>query len=416
LFLFSSLYSFNTLKSVKMLKYTFIVLFGILSSTLRTLAQNDPQTLVLNGAILAKNQQAIADKDSTKVGAFKSLLLDANKILKRNKLYSVMDKTIVPPSGNKHDYMSQAPYWWPDSTKPKGLPYIRRDGERNPELNKISDHSEMDKLEDEVETLALAYYFSKEERYAKHAARLLKTWFLDEKTRQTPHLNFGQGIPGINTGRGIGIIETRAIYRIADAAILLRGSKNWTENDHADLKKWFSDYLTWLRESPIGKDEADEHNNHGTHYDAQNIAIALFTNQPAIAKEQLEQTKKRIKTQLEPDGSQPFELARTTSWDYTNMNLGAFFTIARLAEHLDVDMWHFETSDGRSIHKCADWLVPFLKKEQKWPHKQIKKMEYEHTVDILKLAAKAYNNPMYDALAKQAIEPLYNDFLHQLTY
>lgn len=264
--------------------------------------------------------------------------------------------------------------------------------------------------------MSLAYYFSKEERYAKHAAQLIKTWFLDKKTRQTPHLNFGQGIPGINTGRGIGIIETRMLYRVADAAILLRGSKNWLKNNESDLKKWFSDYLKWLRESPIGKDEADEHNNHGTHYDAQIISFALFTDQPDIAKQQLEETKKRIKSQLEPVGSQPHELARTTSWDYTNMNLGAFFTIARLAEHLNVDMWQFETSDGRSIHKCVDWLVPFLKKEKKWTHKQIKNINYEHTIDILKMAAKAYNNPTYDALAKQVDEAQYMDYLHQLTY
>ena len=30
------------------------------------------------------------------------------------KPMSVMDKAITPPSGDKHDYMSQAPYWWPD--------------------------------------------------------------------------------------------------------------------------------------------------------------------------------------------------------------------------------------------------------------------------------------------------------------
>ena len=43
--------------------------------------------------------------------------------------WSVMDKQHVPPSGDKHDYMSLGPYWWPDPDKPDGLPYIRRDGE-----------------------------------------------------------------------------------------------------------------------------------------------------------------------------------------------------------------------------------------------------------------------------------------------
>ena len=376
-----------------------------------------PKTIVLDGAFLAKNQKIISEgKDSEKTNALKIFLADADKIVKKGKFYSVMDKTIAPPSGDKHDYMSQAPYWWADSSKPNGLPYIRRDGERNPELNKISDHDEMGDMIEDVGTTALAYYFSKEGKYEQHAARLLKTWFLDNATRQNPHLNFGQGIPGINTGRGIGIIETRFLYQVIDAAILLRGSENWSEDDEKALKKWFSDYLKWLIESPIGKDEADEHNNHGTHYDVQIISLALFTEQPEIAKKQLEETKKRIKSQFQADGSQPHELARTVSWGYTNMNLLGFLTIARLAENLNIDLWKFETTDAKSIKKCVDWFVPFLKNEKTWTHKQIKKITYEDTVKMLKIAAKAYANPDYDDLAQKIDAKSYQSAVYQLTF
>ena len=50
--------------------------------------------------------------------------------------FSVTDKAVVPPSGDKHDDMSQAPYWWPNPATPNGLPYVQRDGERNPEIDK----------------------------------------------------------------------------------------------------------------------------------------------------------------------------------------------------------------------------------------------------------------------------------------
>ena len=52
--------------------------------------------------------------------------------------YSVTDKTLSPPSGNKHDYMSLAPYWWPNPNTANGLPYIRRDGVVNPERDRAS--------------------------------------------------------------------------------------------------------------------------------------------------------------------------------------------------------------------------------------------------------------------------------------
>ena len=379
-------------------------------------AQKAPQTLMLNGDILLENKQTIANKNALKTNALKNLIVTADKILKAGKLYSVMNKKKAPPSGDKHDYMSQAPYWWPDSTKPNGLPYIRRDGERNPEYYDISDSEEMDKIIEDAETMALAYYFTKDERYAAHAARLIKTWFLDAATRQNPNLNFGQGIPGINTGRGIGIIETRALLRVADAAILLRGSKNWSNNDHTALKKWFSDFLTWLTDSPLGKDEADEHNNHGTYYDVQVIAYALFTDKRERAKKQIEVTKTRIASQLKPDGSQPHELERTVSWGYVNMNLSGFFQIARMAENVNIDLWKYETNDGKNLQKCVDWMLPYLKKEKKWDYKQIKKMEYDETVWLLKTAAKKYSKPDYDALAKEIDIKNYESDLGQLTF
>jgi len=46
---------------------------------------------------------------------------------------SVMDKPRPAASGDPHDYFSYGPYWWPDPAKPDGLPYIRRDGEVNPD-------------------------------------------------------------------------------------------------------------------------------------------------------------------------------------------------------------------------------------------------------------------------------------------
>jgi hypothetical protein len=82
-----------------------------------------------------------------------------------------------------------------------------------------------------VETLALAYYFTGKEAYAEHAACCLRAWFLDPATRMNPNLTFAQGVPGVNTGRGAGIIDGRNIADAADAAGLLAGSPAWTQKD-----------------------------------------------------------------------------------------------------------------------------------------------------------------------------------------
>lgn len=373
-----------------MIRFSFFLITCLIFLSSVLAQKQIPQTLSWDSETLEKEKSKLGD-----------LISKADKLVKAGKVYSVMNKEQVPPSGDKHDYMSQAPYWWADPSKPNGLPYIRRDGERNPELNKISDTNEMDALIEESEITSLAYFYSGDEKYAKHSANLIRTWFIDEKTRQNPNLNFGQGIPGINTGRGIGLIETRELYRIIDAAILLQNSKSWTAADHQALKKWFGDYLKWMQTSDIGKDESDEKNNHGTYYDVQIIAYSIFAGKPEIARKQIEVTKQRIKDQTEKDGSQPLELARTLSWNYTNMNLLGFFTIARLAENVQIDLWNYQTEDGKSIKKAFEWLLPFVKDEKAWAHQQIKPRTFGQTIKLFQIAAQKYNKTEYLELSKK---------------
>lgn len=73
---------------------------------------------------------------------------------------SVVRKEIAPPSGDRHDYMSLAPYWWPNPNTQDGLPYVRRDGKINPERNSIADRQNLENTVALVKTLALAYYFT----------------------------------------------------------------------------------------------------------------------------------------------------------------------------------------------------------------------------------------------------------------
>lgn len=381
------------------MRYAFSVVCAALLFAFVVTAQSVPRTLVLDGALLEKHRVEHSAGKSARSGEIAQLVKAADKILKAGRTYSVTKKTQIPPSGSKNDYMSLGPYWWPDPTKPNGLPYIRRDGERNPEIKNIPDDTEYNDMLEDSERLALAYFFTRDEKYAKHASTVLRTWFLDPKTRMNPNLNFGQGIPGISPGRGIGMIETRAMYRAIDAAILLRPSQSWPASDHAALKNWFREFLKWSIESPLGKDEADERNNHGTYYDVQVVAYAIFTDQADLARKQFEVTRARIASQIEPDGSQPHELARTLSWGYVNMNALGFTTLARLGDSVGVDLWNFNTQDGRGIRKAVEWIVPYAAGEKEWTFKQIKPRAFDITIPLLEIGALKYKNSEYSTVA-----------------
>jgi len=323
--------------------------------------------------------------------ALARLELDAQKALTSGP-FSVVTKTVTPPSGDKHDYMSQAPYFWPDPNRPNGLPYIRRDGERNPEIDKITDHRVMDQMESAVETLALAYHATRNEDYAAKAAALLHVFFLDPERRMNPNLQFAQGIPGVNTGRGIGLIETRGLTRVVDAIGLLAGSKAWTATEQKGMEDWFSKFLQWMLESKNGRDEAAAKNNHGTFYDVQIVSFALFLGKTDLAKSVLETAKtKRIAVQIEPDGRQPLELTRTKAWSYSVGNLDGLMLLARLGENVGVDLWNYETRDGRSIRKALEFLKPFASGEKKWTYQQLGEWPPQILLPLIRRAEKHYS-------------------------
>lgn len=378
-----------------------LLMLGMIICLYSKAAQSPPQTYLLKGQQLLDAKEKIAKKDPAMQQALAALLKMADKSLQEGP-YSVVYKTKVPPSGNKHDYMSVGPYWWPDTTKANGLPYIRRDGQVNPERYAIKDDEYQNAISRDVYYLGLAWFYTGKEQYAKHAAGLLRTWFLDTATSMNPHLNYSQAIPGITDGRGIGLIDTHNVTMLLDGIQLLKDSKALSAAEYKRIQDWYKAFLQWMRTSPIGQDEADELNNHGTWYDVQQVAIALFTGQPALAKQLLEeQTKKRIEVQLEADGRQPKELARTLSWNYSLFNLRAFFELALLAENVQVDLWHYETPAGKSLQKAYCWLLPFATGASQWTYQQIKPRHDEEFLELSEVAARKYPDLDLSALKVQ---------------
>jgi hypothetical protein len=346
-----------------------------------------PDVFLLNRASLENARELYTTNRAQVTPAIQLLLKEAEQAL-RGELISVVQKRQTPPSGDKHDYMSLGPYWWPDTTKPDGLPYIRRDGEVNPEYRLVGDNERIAEMVDNVATLALGYAVSQDERYAMRAVHQLKEWFLNPATKMNPHLEYAQAIKGVNQGRGIGIIEAYSFRHLIDAFIILRQSRSWDSATRNGINAWLESYLQWLLESPNGKDEAEWKNNHGSAYDVQVSCIALYLGKKEIAQRILREVgSKRIAVQIEPDGSQPLELERTKSWGYSNMNLHALIELGILGERVGVDLWGFKTKDGRSIRKAAEFLLPFATGKEKWTWRQIVPLNPDRIYYALKTLA-----------------------------
>ena len=359
-------------------------------------AAEPTRLFILNRADLNEAKKRLDANDAALLPALSRLTRDADRALRAGP-FAVTHNELTPPSGNKHDYMSLAPYWWPNPNTANGLPYLRRDGAVNPERDQTSDRERLDNLVQSVKTLALGYFFTGREDYAVHGAMLLRAWFIDEATKMNPHLRYAQAVPGRNQGRGEGIIETHNLPELLDTVGLLNGSSQWRQAEQKALQEWFGKYLTWLIESAEGKAEAKAQNNHGTWYDVQVAAFALFAGRNDVAKQVLSEfSAKRIAKQIEPDGRQPRELERTQSWNYSIFNLEAFFSAASVGEKFGIDLWKFESPDKRSIRKALDWLAPYATGERKWNYKQISVFEPTKLAPLLRQAALRLNELAYE--------------------
>jgi hypothetical protein len=361
-------------------------------------AEGLPRVYLLDAAQVSSMKQRLQRGDDHSTTAIALLRRAADKSLAAGP-FSVVNKDALPPSGHKHDYMSLAPYWWPNPETADGLPYVRRDGERNPAIYKVRNRMDLGEMAAAVEALALAYYFTDDEKYADRAALLARTWFLNPATRMNPHLKYGQAVRGVNDGRSEGLIETRGFTRVVDAIGLIDRGDAWTDDDMLAAKTWFGEFLDWMLTSEHGIEEGESDNNHGTYYDVQVASYALFTEQPEVARRVLQSAgERRIAAHVEPDGSQPRELARTKAWSYSVGNLAGLMALARLGEHVDVDLWNYETDDGRSIPKAIDYLAPYGLGEQPWPYQQINGFSAELFYPVLELAAIKYAKGGYGAM------------------
>ncbi|WP_022941335.1 alginate lyase family protein [Psychromonas hadalis] len=368
----------------------------------------------LDEATLEINRTALHSADASEAmkHSYKLLLEEAELAMKVGAL-SVTDKGMTPPSGDKNDYLSISPYWWPDESKEDGLPWIRHDGKTNPaSKTEATDSRRIGLFTRSVRALSLAYYFSKDERYAKQAIEYTRTWYINDATKMNPNVKYGQGVPGVADGRRSGLIDTRTLVeRNLDAIAILSNSPFWTDNDEEKITQWHNEYLDWLIVGELSggpKGEAYAENNHGTWYDYQVAGISYFLGNEALTKQMVQKGKMRVDTQFKKDGSQPHEVKRTRAYHYHYFSLDPLVGLAQIGEKVGVDLWNYENTNskghikGGSLLDGIQLMATYNDLDKKWPYSQKdKRRRVERMAPIYYKAGVATDNAELLKMAKE---------------
>jgi hypothetical protein len=224
------------------------------------------------------------------------------------------------------------------------------------------------RLSVQLPALAAAWKLTKDSRYAKHAALHLRAWFIDERTRMNPNLQYAQAIHGRFTGRGIGIIDTIHLVEVARAIEVLAGSKALSQTETKEVRRWFADYLDWMTTSKNGLEEREARNNHGTCWVMQVAAFAKLTGNQELLTYCRDRFKQvLVPNQIAADGSFPQELRRTKPYGYSLFNLDAMATLCQILATPENNLWIFSLPDGRGIRKAMAYMYPYIKDKKTWP-------------------------------------------------
>lgn len=270
-------------------------------------------------------------------------------------------------AGGLHDYFSEGDYWWPDPKNPDG-PYIQHDGLSNTN-NFVAHRHAMVRLSEIVGTMTSTYILTGDEKYAAHAVKHLKAWFVDEDTRMNPNLLYSQAIKGRFTGRSTGVIDTIHLVEVARSVMLLKDSPSFPPKDYDAVKAWFRAYLKWLTTHPYGTGERDAKNNHGICWSMQAAQFARLVGDEDVLEWVRNEFKNVYLTRnMRNDGGFTEELHRTKPYGYSLFVIDAMAGIAQIASTQTDNLWTYKTADGRGMAKGLEFIFPYIADKSKWPY------------------------------------------------
>lgn len=354
-----------------------------------------PRVFTLDGAAISAVRARALSGDPALQPALEALRQRAEKAL-AEPVAEIASKPrpYWARSGDPKDYISTSKFAWQDPGDPSK--WIMIDGQPNTEAAKNFDGPKMKSMQDRVTTLAAAWYFLGDKRYATAAAAQLRAWFLDPATAMNPNMNFAQAIKPDENGQPWGIIDANRFPNVLESVGLIADSGAWTPGDDEALKGWFREFNRWLVESPLGKTERAAKNNHGTFYDLMLAAGADYTGDTKTVREVLTAVGPvRLDGQIAADGSTPEETRRAESAMYTLWNLRGLADLAAMGARYGIDIWKYPDADNAKLKKAGEFLLPYAMGTAEWTFGK-QQMNRTGPLGFFRSAAPVYRDPRFD--------------------
>lgn len=229
-----------------------------------------------------------------------------------------------------HNYVSLATYFWPNPDTEGGLPWIEKDGQRNPECDNY-DLPKLQKLAESLRHLVMSYALDPQDEKYDTFTNLVYNWFINQDTRMYPNFRYCQIGPGTNSNEGINSFESYFLLEVFEAIAYMNSLKPLPVLFLPSLKRWVADLVEFLETSPQGKFENNIANNHSIMYDTGLIFFKLWADRK-LDTDTVSRLYKRIDTQIASNGSQPEELKRNQGFKYSVYNLDHMVDAIKIIE------------------------------------------------------------------------------------
>lgn len=312
--------------------------------------------------------------------AYNKLMTEDVAIAMGLGIQTVVNKGLIPPSGDQHDYYSQSAG-------------VRIDYNSAISVGKA------------VRALGLAYALTGDSKYANKAVQLINGWCITPATKMNPRFWYS----GQNGQVFVELSVTMpGMFYGAD---LVWNYPGWNNTDKQAFKSWVAKLVAeakskdWCNNKPCQNFE--------------NWRLAFISSGAVIIEDinsityAANRWKELIPQQMDMQGRMVEELKRgSAALSYSTFAINAMIQTAEIARHHGIDLYNYKVSntDNRGIELALDYHAPYIVDPSSWPNNPGTTQERTRSnAAIYELAYTFKNKSSYKNVINTVGRPMYEN-------